>query len=34
MDRRQDGMSADFTLRDGVKFSDGSPLTAEDVVFS
>jgi peptide/nickel transport system substrate-binding protein len=29
-----DGMSADFTLRDGVKFSDGSPLTAEDVVFS
>jgi peptide/nickel transport system substrate-binding protein len=29
-----DGMSADFTLRDGVKFSDGSPLTADDVVFS
>ena len=30
----KDGLSADFTLRDGVKFSDGSPLTAEDVVFS
>ena len=29
-----DGLTADFTLRDGVKFSDGSPLTAEDVVFS
>lgn len=29
-----DGLSADFTLRDGVTFSDGSPLTAEDVVFS
>jgi peptide/nickel transport system substrate-binding protein len=29
-----DGLSADFTLRDGVKFSDGSPLTADDVVFS
>jgi peptide/nickel transport system substrate-binding protein len=29
-----DGMTADFTLRDGVSFSDGSPLTAEDVVFS
>jgi peptide/nickel transport system substrate-binding protein len=29
-----DGLSADFKLRDGVKFSDGSPLTAEDVVFS
>src|SRR5262245_16036503 len=28
------GMSADFKLRSGVKFSDGSPLTAEDVVFS
>lgn len=23
-----------FTLRDGIKFSDGSPLTADDVVFS
>jgi peptide/nickel transport system substrate-binding protein len=29
-----DGLSAEFTLRDGVKFSDGSPLTADDVVFS
>lgn len=29
-----DGSSADFTLREGVKFSDGSPLTADDVVFS
>lgn len=29
-----DGLSATFTLRDGVKFSDGSPLTAEDVAFS
>jgi peptide/nickel transport system substrate-binding protein len=29
-----DGRSATFTLRDGVKFSDASPLTADDVVFS
>ena len=29
-----DGLTATFTLRPGVKFSDGSPLTAEDVVFS
>jgi peptide/nickel transport system substrate-binding protein len=29
-----DGLSATFTLRSGVKFSDGSPLTADDVVFS
>jgi len=29
-----DGLTADFTLRQGVKFSDGTPLTAEDVVFS
>jgi peptide/nickel transport system substrate-binding protein len=29
-----DGLSALFTLRQGVKFSDGSPLTADDVVFS
>jgi peptide/nickel transport system substrate-binding protein len=29
-----DGLSADFTLRDGVQFWDGSPLTVDDVVFS
>jgi peptide/nickel transport system substrate-binding protein len=29
-----DGLTADFVLRDGVKFWDGSPLTADDVVFS
>lgn len=29
-----DGMQITLTLRDGVKFSDGSPLGAEDVVFS
>jgi peptide/nickel transport system substrate-binding protein len=29
-----DGLGATFVLRQGVKFSDGSPLTAEDVVFS
>ena len=29
-----DGKSATFVLRDGVKFSDGTPLTADDVVFS
>jgi peptide/nickel transport system substrate-binding protein len=29
-----DGLSADFTLREGVKFSDGTALTADDVVFS
>jgi len=33
-DVAKDGMQADFTLRDGVKFSDGTPLTADDVVFS
>jgi peptide/nickel transport system substrate-binding protein len=29
-----DGLSATFTLRSGVKFSDGTPLTADDVVYS
>ena len=29
-----DGLTATFTLRPGVKFSDGSPLTADDIVFS
>ena len=29
-----DGMSVTFTLRPEAKFSDGSPLTADDVVFS
>ncbi len=29
-----DGLTWEFTLRDGVKFHDGSPLTAEDVVWS
>ncbi|KOV73775.1 hypothetical protein ADL00_04175 [Streptomyces sp. AS58] len=29
-----DGLTYTFTLRDGVKFSDGEPLTAADVVFT
>ena len=29
-----DGLTYIFKLRDGLKFSDGSPLTAEDVAFS
>ncbi|MFN8624193.1 MAG: ABC transporter substrate-binding protein, partial [Chloroflexota bacterium] len=29
-----DGLSATFKLRQGVKFSDGTPLTVDDVVFS
>jgi peptide/nickel transport system substrate-binding protein len=29
-----DGLSYDFTIRQGVKFHDGSPLTPEDVKFS
>jgi peptide/nickel transport system substrate-binding protein len=29
-----DGKVYTFTIRDGLKFSDGSPLTAEDVAFS
>jgi peptide/nickel transport system substrate-binding protein len=31
---RVDGRTVDLTLRQGVLFHDGSPLTAEDVVFS
>ena len=31
---RVDGRTIDLTLREGVLFHDGSPLTAEDVVFS
>jgi len=30
----EDGLTYTFTLREGVLFSDGSPLTASDVVFS
>lgn len=30
----KDGMSFEFTLRDGVKWHDGKPLTVEDVKFS
>jgi peptide/nickel transport system substrate-binding protein/microcin C transport system substrate-binding protein len=30
----KDGMSFEFTLRDGVKWQDGKPLTAADVKFS
>ncbi len=30
----EDGLTWTFTLREGVKFSDGTPLTAEDVAFS
>ena len=30
----EDGLTYDFTLRDGVKFSDGTPLTAKDVEFT
>jgi peptide/nickel transport system substrate-binding protein len=30
----EDGLVYDFTLRDGVKFQNGDPFTADDVVFS
>jgi peptide/nickel transport system substrate-binding protein len=29
-----DGLTITFTMRDGVQFSDGEPLTADDVVFT
>jgi len=29
-----DGLTYTFTLRDGLKFSDGSPLTSQDVIYS
>lgn len=34
MDVSADGLTYTFVLRDDAKFSDGSPVTAEDVVFS
>lgn len=34
VDTSADGLSYTFTLRDGVKFQNGAPLTAEDVVWS
>jgi peptide/nickel transport system substrate-binding protein len=34
IDVSADGKTYTFTLRDGVKFSSGAPLTSEDVVFS
>lgn len=30
----EDGMSIDFVIRDGVKFSDGTEVTAEDIIYS
>ncbi|HEX5085932.1 MAG TPA: ABC transporter substrate-binding protein, partial [Blastocatellia bacterium] len=32
--RLDDGKTIDLTLREGIKFSDGHPITAEDVVFT
>ena len=32
--RSADGVSIELTLRDGIKFSDGHPITAEDVSFT
>jgi peptide/nickel transport system substrate-binding protein len=32
--RLDDGRTIELTLRDGIKFSDGHPITAEDVVFT
>jgi peptide/nickel transport system substrate-binding protein len=33
-DISEDGLEMTFYLRDGIRFSDGEPLTAEDVVFT
>lgn len=33
-ERSEDGLTWTFTLRDGLKWSDGSPLTANDFVYS
>jgi microcin C transport system substrate-binding protein len=30
----QDGLTYRFTLRDGIKFHDGTPITAHDVAWS
>src|SRR5215510_11106798 len=32
--RLDDGRTVEMTLRDGIKFSDGYPITAEDVIFT
>jgi peptide/nickel transport system substrate-binding protein len=32
--RLEDGKTVELTLRDGIKFSDGHPITAEDVIFT
>ena len=32
--RLDDGKTVELTLRDGIKFSDGHPITAEDVIFT
>ena len=34
VERSEDGLKYTFTIRDDAKFSDGQPLTAEDVVFT
>jgi peptide/nickel transport system substrate-binding protein len=34
LQRLDDGKTVELTLRDGIKFSDGHPITAEDVIFT
>src|SRR5262249_38470842 len=34
LQRLDDGRTVELTLRDGIKFSDGHPITAEDVIFT